>query len=326
MSLTHQTNSAARNALRGKKSLLYDSEIVLSGHAGAVYASQFSPNGQCIASGGHDRNILLWHLPTNPEESQPNHGVFLGHKGAVTSLRWVHDSSIFSTSADSTISFWDAETGQRTRKASGHSLVVNDCSVYANGVCVSVGDDGALRMWDEREKHEVMKIETEFPLLCCDVSKDGTVYFSGIDPTIQAFDLRKKEQLWKCPGIIDSVTSLSLSSDGTMLAAKAMDGLVRTLSAKSSLPPGVQRMGSHTYTGAVGSLDQYLTRVSFNSDNMFIGLASGDSSLIMWGSASRRMVHKLLGHEGCAIDVDFHPTQKIVMSSDAKGYVIVREY
>lgn len=323
MSLTHRSTALSK----GKKSLLYDSAIVLAGHEGAVYTAKFCPNGQSIASGGHDKSILLWHLPTSAEESTPNYGVLQGHKNAVTSLSWVLDASLFAVSADNTVSFWDAETGLRTRKGVGHELVVNDCSTTVGGSCFSVGDDGYIRVWDEREKNLVVAIKTPYPLLCCASSKDGsTVFVSGVDPAIRAFDIRKQEQIWKCDGILDSVTSLNLNSDDSMLVAKAMDGTIRTLSAKSTVPPGIPRMSDGSYPGASENTDQLLTRAAFTHDDVYIGLGASDAALIIWGTASRRMVHKFPGHSGTVIDVDFHPREKIGLSTSSDGTIIVRDY
>lgn len=327
MSLTHSRSSAATLLSKPRNSVLYDSAVFFSGHEGPVYTARFSPKGQTIASGGHDKLLLLWHLPTEAHEETPNYGVLTGHKSAVTSLAWLLEASIFTTSADSTIAFWDAETGQRIRKGVGHEGVVNECSSGNNGVCISVGDDGTIRVWDEREKHEVTKIDTKYPLLTCDVSVDGnSVFVSGIDPNIQAFDLRAKQLLWKCSGMQDSVTSLSLNSDGSMLAARAMDGSIRTLSARAVVPPGIPRMSKQEYAGATGSPQQVLARVSFSDDDVYIGLGSNDATTIMWGTASGRMVNKFSGNEGTVIDVAFHPSENVLVSSGFKGDLIVRDF
>lgn len=327
MSVVQRRNSASGKLSKSKRTRLYDSAVVLAGHEGPVYTAKFSPNGLAIASGGHDKQILLWRLPTDSNEENANYGMISGHKSAVTSLQWVLGTCLFSTSADSNISFWDAESGQRTRRGVGHELVVNDCAATSNGTCVSVGDDGTIRVWDEREKHEVKTIRTKYPLLCCDVTSDGsTVFTSGIDPAIQAYDLRSEKQLWTCSGMVDSVSGLDLSSDGAMLVARSMDGQIRTLSAKSSTPPGMSRMGQHNYAGAMGGLLQMLTRATFTSDDVYIVLGSDDSSTIIWGTATRRMVNKFPGHEGVVIDVDTHPSEKILLSSSNDGTVIVREF
>lgn len=326
MSLVKSDNNGnGRHIGRVQKSLLYDCAIVFSGHDGAVLTSKFSPNGQNIASGGMDRTILLWHLPTNPDDDSPNYGQLQGHKGAVTSLTWALESSIFTTSADSTVAFWDAETGQRIRKGQGHEMAIND-SCNSGELSLSVGDDGTARLWDSREKKEVTKISTPYPVLCCD-STDDTVFLSGIDPTIQAYDLRTNSILWKCEGNTESVTSLALSSDKSMLVSRAMDGLVRTLSAKNSVPAGIPRMGNNTYEGTVGSsAEQLLVRAKFSSDDIYIALGSEDRTSVLWSTATRRMMQKFSGHEGTVIDVDFHPSERIMLYSSTDKTLIVREY
>ena len=39
----------------------------LTGHAGYVLSVSFSPNGQTVASGSHDRIIKLWEVKTGTE-------------------------------------------------------------------------------------------------------------------------------------------------------------------------------------------------------------------------------------------------------------------
>ena len=34
--------------------------MLLSGHGGEVFTVKFSPDGEVVASGSHDRQILLW--------------------------------------------------------------------------------------------------------------------------------------------------------------------------------------------------------------------------------------------------------------------------
>lgn len=303
-------------------SLLHDPAVVLAGHKGAVLAAKFSPHGQYIASGGIDSSILLWHLPTTQRET-PNYGVLTGHKGAVTSLCWRLDSLIFTTSADRTIAFWDAETGQRTRKGQGHETVVND-SCVADDICVSVADDGSARIWDERQKTEVASYSTKYPLLACSASQD-CIYIAGIDAAVQAIDLRTQKLLWKSESHTDSITSLAFSTDGTMLAARAMGGLVRTVSTKSTVPAGISRMANYSYDGAIGG-EQLLVRARFSSDDVYLALGLDDGSSFMWSTASRRVVRKSAGHQGPVLDLDFHPTEKILMTSSADSTIVVREY
>lgn len=304
--------------------ILYDDVIALSGHDGPVLSARFSSDGESIASGGLDKNILLWKLPTNENDQSPNYGVLQGHKGAVTSLNWVLDSNIFSTSADNTVSFWDAETGQRLRKGIGHELTVNDSAGYSSQLCVSASDDGSLRVWDEREKNAVKTIATSYPLICCDVNRNGdTIFCSGIDPTVQAFDLKTGKLLWACEGHIDTVSGLALSTDESMLVLQSMNGTVRAISAKKNTPQGISRLGQ-LFDGVAPSTQQLVSRCRFSKDNVYVALGSEDANALVWSTATRRMVSRWSGHEGAVLDVDFHPTEKIFLSSSMDGKVIVR--
>lgn len=304
-----------------EQNVLGNGPLALVGHLGQVLSAKFDHSGEIIASSGMDRQILLWHWQATHESA--NFGVLEGHKGAVTSLDWVLSNKLFSTSADCTIAFWDAETGQKLRNGKGHELTVNDCTA-GESVCLSVGDDGALRFWDEREKQSVKYISTEYPLLCCDLSSDGRIaYAAGIDPSIRAYEVASGKLLWKCDGFREPVTGLLLSSDGTMLVAKAMDGSVAVVNAKSSILTGMSRMGM-TYDGAIGG-QQIISRARFSKDDVFICLGSQDNSAILWSTASRRMTQRFTEHTGAVVDVDFHP-QAAVLATCGADTVIVQEF
>ena len=110
-------------------SLLSSSTAVLTGHTEAVYSIAFDTTGEYLASASLDRQIMLWDIKGECK----NYNVMLGHKNAILEIKWLPQSSkLVSCSADKTVAVWDANKGQRIRKYTDHSGIVNCCSVGKN--------------------------------------------------------------------------------------------------------------------------------------------------------------------------------------------------
>lgn len=332
-----------------KSSVLYDSVLSLEGHEGPVHTVKFNSSGQFIASGGADRKILLWDLPTkelyenNKGKLGPdvngriedlegvfslNYGVIEGHKSAITSLRWTVDSSsIITSSADTTVGIWDAETGKRIRKCSLHSLCVNEVDVTGESTIVSCGDDGTVNVWDQREKKPTGSIDTKYPLttVCFD-SAGMRVFTSGIDPTVLAYDIRDlSKPTFSVESHGEPTTSLTRNQDDSALVVRSMDGQIRTINAREYIPLNVSREGTQIFEGALSGKEQLLIRVSMNKSGTEICTGSEDNSVITWEYATRRVTGKYTGHSSTVVDTDYHPDGNMLLSSSTDGSVIIRE-
>lgn len=321
--------SLVQSRLLGKNngSLLYSDAVILEGHQGSVLSSTFSHNGHNIASAGIDKSILLWKTPYEESES-PNYGVMKGHKSAVTSARWLYDDiTLASGSADTTVGFWDGETGKRTRKCIGHESIVNDISVSKDSAVLSVSDDGSACLWDQRQKEATIKISTEYPLLSCTFNNKGnTFYIGGIEPEIKAYDTRVMDKpIWTCDGQVDSITSIAINKDDSILLSRSMNGIMKTYSARDFVPEGIPRLNPYIYDGAPSGNEYQLIRACFSTDNLSILSGSEDKTVTIWDYKSRKILNKISGHRGATLDIAYHPTERIISSTSTDGSVIVRE-
>ena len=120
--------------------------MLLTGHSDQVFSIKFSPAGDVVASGSHDKTVLLWR--TYGEECE-NFLVLRGHKNAVLDLHWSPDGEqIITCSPDRTVRSWDALTGEQLLRLSGHTDIVNSCCPLRRGppLVVSGSDDGTAKV------------------------------------------------------------------------------------------------------------------------------------------------------------------------------------
>lgn len=118
-----------------------------------------------------------------------NYNVLSGHKSAVLQVKWRSDSSIVSCSADKTVSIWDANRGQRVRKLTEHSAIVNSCSVVRGAdanLIASGSDDCTAILWDVRSKQSANTFYHDYQVCAVALSADGHYVFTGgIDNVIR---------------------------------------------------------------------------------------------------------------------------------------------
>lgn len=102
--------------------------------------------GKYLVSGGQDEVIKVWDLQRRKEV-----GSLEGDTtGTITCLRFCpHRNMLLSASSDSTISLYRVRDWVLLRSLKGHKGRVNSIDPHPEGrVCLSVGKDNNLRMWD----------------------------------------------------------------------------------------------------------------------------------------------------------------------------------
>ncbi|KAI9327052.1 CG3436-like protein [Obelidium mucronatum] len=287
--------------------------MLLTGHQSEVFSTKFSPDGQHLASGSFDRLIYLW----DTYGECKNYNVLRGHKGAVLEVQWSADGRrVYSASSDKMVAAWDVETGERIKKFKGHSNFVNTCAVSRNGpeLAVSGGDDNNIILWDVRQKNAVHTFTDNYQVTAVTFSKDASTVFSGgIDNDIKAWDLRKPGAVaFTMPGHADTITGLRVSPDGSSLLSNGMDNTVRVWDIK---PFAAGNRMLKVFDGAPHGLEKHLLKPCWSSDGSFVAAGSADRSVVVWEVSSKRIVYKLPGHKGCVTEVDWHPTEPILLSS-----------
>eukprot|EP00038_Savillea_parva_P014485 m.11117 g.11117 ORF g.11117 m.11117 type:complete len:347 (-) comp2817_c0_seq1:1239-2279(-) len=292
--------------------------MLLTGHAGEVFGAEFSPDGNAIASASFDRQIYLWNTFGECE----NYAATIGHKGAILDVHWSADGSkLFTASSDKTCAVWDAATGERIRRLQGHASIVNCCSPARKSAMLASGsDDGTIKIWDTRRRGYTHSLGNKYQVTAVAYgASDEQVITAGLDNVVKVWDLRKREVVFTMEGHRETVTGLKLSPDGNHVLSNAMDNTVRMWDVR---PYAKQRM-EKVFTGAQHGFEKNLIRCAWTPDGKHVACGSADRNVYVWSVATQQIKYKLPGHTGSVNDVDFHPSEPIILSasSDKKIYL-----
>jgi WD40 repeat protein len=162
--------------------------ITLEGHAGAVHAIVFSPNGQLLASASKDRSIRVWDVSTGICRS-----TMVGHTGWISSLGFSSDGSLLaSSSADKTIRLWNAATWSHKATLRGHTEIVVTLAWSQDSLSIVTGSyDGTVKLWDAEKElcYATLEGHTDRPVRAVAISPDNQlVAFTSTDHKIRLWD------------------------------------------------------------------------------------------------------------------------------------------
>eukprot|EP00906_Rhabdomonas_costata_P030032 RCo042410 len=299
-----------------RTSELSSPNIILSGHEGEIFTCKFSPDGNSIASGSFDKRIFLWRVFGNNE----NYSVLMGHSNAVLELHWSTDSSmIFSCSPDKTVQVWDAESLTRIKRIK-HDAMVNTCCPTRKGqiLVASGGDDNKTKIWDMRQWRRCAAVlEGSYPITSVAFSEGGDqVFVCDVAGTVEVWELRKNEVLYRMYGHMDAITGSSLSPDGAHLLTNSMDNTLRCWDVRPFVQGGDSQRCVKTFTGHTHGVDKNLLKCSWSADGSMVSSGSSDSPAhsYIWEFHTRKLLYRLPGHKATCNEVVFHPTSPIVLS------------
>jgi Prp8 binding protein len=293
----------------------------LTGHTGSVYTLAYDPTGTTLASGSFDKKVLLWNTESGDCE---NYNVLEGHKNAVLDLKFLQDDVLVTASADKTLGAWDTNTGQRLKKCTAHTGIVNSVDVAQGGdVFCSASDDATVKLWDVRVSKGGLtaSLPHDYSVTSVAYGPDNQVFTGGIDNWIHCWDVRQEQKVYSMKGHTDTITYLSMHPKGTHLLSNSMDQTVRSW----DIRPFVQ--GSRhkkTFTGATHNAEKALLKCAWSGDGQMVSAGSADRMVHIWDELTAEELYLLPGHSGTVQTTIFHPTlsQQIASgSSDNTIYV-----
>lgn len=321
-------------------------DIKLDLYSGAIYTVRWNEDGTYIAAGGVDRTIKLLNMENLDTEIEQDNDAAIEEiesdvfeeqiaNSAVTSLEWstLEDSQLIASSADHTAIIYDLNKSAKI-KTFRHPGTVNQLSISKKDLIVTACDDGMVRTWDKRSKFAVNTIKSNhlFPILTCCIDRDeNRVYYSGIDPTISCYDIRKLDLAWSESHVhLNNVTSLSLSPDESYLLSKSIDNTVKYCD--SRLIEMKNHSKPYIFDGTTATDEDWLIRAKFIPDpedetGELLNVVSGsnDGYTYVWEFSSRKIINRLDGHKAAVLDMDYSEINDQLVTSSMDGSLIIRK-
>lgn len=292
------------------------------GHASAVTAVAWSPDGAYIASGGDDHTIHVWHAQTGKD-------VFIsqGHSGGVPAVAWSPDSTLIasasggpstsggSPAANNAVQVWRATSGKLIYSYNGHSSGITDLAWSPREERIaSASTDYTVQVWDATTgKHPLVYRTHPWYVWTVGWSPDGTqIASAGPDGTIQVWDPVTGAVFSTFRGHTSGVEAVAWSPGGTRLASASDDYTVRIWGASSSTLV-------YSYRGHAG----YVHTVAWSPDGNYVVSGSSDKTVQVWNAISGETLYTYHGHSGSVRAAVCSPDGKYVASGSEDGTVQV---
>ena len=138
--ITQDRPRITQPSVNNHQALALTLKTTLVGHRGQVFAVEFSPNGQLLATSADKENITrLWNTST-------------GEPVAIvdgTTPNFSPNGHVLMTMNKKTVTLWDAQTGLPKFTLTGHNADISAATFSADGSQVATGsDDGTVKLWN----------------------------------------------------------------------------------------------------------------------------------------------------------------------------------
>jgi WD40 repeat protein len=171
-------------------------------HEGNYYSSSaaYSPDGKYLAISFSNRNaggIDLWDATTGRFRR-----ILESKIGAIGMIAFSPDSQLLMSTSGAVVSIWDLVTNKELRTyPEAHTQSISTIVASTNGFIATSGDDGTIRIWDEKTGKQRQQFSHDYWVRAIALSPDSKkLASSSLDDTVCLWDLATGRRIYKLAG------------------------------------------------------------------------------------------------------------------------------
>lgn len=284
----------------GSPHLALSLRSTLSNHVNQVWAVAFSPKGDSLATGGLEKDVILWDVAREVELRK-----LRGHADSIRGIVFARDGSIVATaSKDKTIKLWNFDNGTEIRTLAGHTGIVTGVA-YApqSDMLLSSSDDQSALTWDLRqEKAQKNVLSHKYWVTSVAVSRDGKMAATGgWDQQVKLWNVATGENLLAIP-TDKPVWSVAFSPDGQSVLSGGHEGVVQMWSTTT----GRQHWKFQA--------KQAVCAVAYHPSGDYVAIGTLDGEMRLLDAASGQTLSQAKEHTGNVRALAFSPDGKTLAS------------